>query len=40
MGFRPPGELRYTLLTTPTRKNEILSCLAEAGFEAPVGERY
>jgi hypothetical protein len=40
IGFRLPGELRYTLLTTLTKKNEILSCLAEAGFEAPTEEPY
>jgi hypothetical protein len=37
IGFRLPDELPYTHLTTPTRKNAILCCLAEAGFEAPAG---
>jgi hypothetical protein len=36
--FRLPGERNYSFMTTAAKKNEMLSCLAEAGFEVPVQE--
>jgi hypothetical protein len=34
--FQLPGEGRYSLMITATKKDEILSCLADVGFEVPV----
>lgn len=36
--FRLPGERHYSFLTTTARKEEVLSCLADAGFEVTAAE--
>lgn len=34
--FQLPGERHYSVETTAARKEEMLSCLADAGFEIPA----
>lgn len=36
--FRLPGERHYSFLTTTARKEEVLSCLADVGFEVTAAE--
>ena len=37
--FQLPGERCYSFQTTATRKDEILVCLADAGYDVPMPER-
>jgi hypothetical protein len=36
--FQLPGKRPYSFMTTTARKNEVLSCLADVGFEVSPAE--
>jgi hypothetical protein len=36
--FQRPGERQHSFMTTTARKDEVLSFLAEVGFEVPAAE--